>query len=70
MMTDLTGAQWFKSSRSSSSGGECVEAAHLNGGKVGVRDSKLGDASPVFVFEPEMWDAFNTAVQAGRFDQA
>ncbi|WP_067574084.1 DUF397 domain-containing protein [Nocardia acidivorans] len=68
MNIDLPGARWFKSSYSSS-GGDCVEAAHLGGGKVGVRDSKLGDASPVFVFEPDSWDAFTTAVRAGKFDR-
>jgi hypothetical protein len=36
---DLTGAKWFKSSRSSA-GRECVEVAHLTGGFVGVRDTK------------------------------
>ncbi|MFF2549559.1 DUF397 domain-containing protein [Nocardia sp. NPDC058058] len=68
-MIDLSGAEWFKSSRSSSSGGDCVEAAHLSGGMVGVRDSKLGEASPVFVFEPQMWDAFTGAVARGAFDR-
>ncbi|GAB4587635.1 DUF397 domain-containing protein [Nocardia sp. IFM 10818] len=67
MNIELSGAIWFKSSRSSS-GGECVEAAHLIGGKVGVRDSKLGTASPVLVFDGPAWDRFNQAVQAGRFD--
>lgn len=67
MNIDLSGAKWFKSSRSTSQG-ECVEAAHLSGGMVGLRDSKLGEASPVFVFEPGMWDQFNTAVKAGKYD--
>ncbi|MRH92001.1 DUF397 domain-containing protein [Nocardia sp. SYP-A9097] len=69
MNIELSEATWFKSSHSNS-GGDCIEAAHLNGGSVGVRDSKLGAASPVFVFEPAMWDAFNTAVRAGKFDQS
>ncbi|MGW4124359.1 DUF397 domain-containing protein [Nocardia sp. NPDC004711] len=67
-MNDLSGAHWFKSSRSQ--GGEtCVEAAHLSGGGVGVRDSKLGDASPVLVFDGSEWDCFTSAVKAGTFDQ-
>ncbi|WP_327141091.1 DUF397 domain-containing protein [Nocardia sp. NBC_01327] len=69
MTTDLSGAQWFKSSRSSSSGGDCVEAAHLGGGQVGVRDSK-DPGGPALVFAPNQWDTFNAAVQAGKFDQA
>ncbi|MFD0000239.1 DUF397 domain-containing protein [Nocardia sp. NPDC127526] len=67
-MSDFDEARWFKSSRSQ--GGEaCVEAAHLNGGRVGVRDSKLGSSSPVLVFDGPAWDRFTSAVQASRFDQ-
>lgn len=47
---DLVGAQWFESSRSSGSK-ECVEAAHLDTGFVGVRDSK-DPAGPALVFAP------------------
>lgn len=66
-MNKLDGARWFKSSRSG--GGEhCVEAAHLRGGKVGVRDSKLGGTSPVLVFEPAAWDRFVSSVGTGAFD--
>ncbi|WP_330181919.1 DUF397 domain-containing protein [Nocardia sp. NBC_01503] len=68
MNIDLSGANWFKSTRSGS-GKDCVEAAHLNGGAVGVRDSKLGDASPVLVFPPDAWDNFNDAIKTGWFDQ-
>ncbi|WP_067568494.1 DUF397 domain-containing protein [Nocardia acidivorans] len=68
-MIDLSGAEWFKSSRSTSSGGECLEAAHLGGGSVGVRDSKLGEASPVLVFGPAEWDSFTGALRGGRFDR-
>ncbi|MEV6768375.1 DUF397 domain-containing protein [Nocardia sp. NPDC051030] len=67
MNVDLSKARWFKSSRSSGQG-ECVEAAHLVDGSVGIRDSKLGYDSPVLVFEPAAWDTFNRAVQIGRFD--
>ncbi|WP_067538314.1 DUF397 domain-containing protein [Nocardia crassostreae] len=68
MKIDLYGYQWFKSSRSTSSGGECVEAAHLRGGKVGVRDSKLGGASPILIFDGSVWDGFVNALAAGDFD--
>ncbi|TWJ07682.1 uncharacterized protein DUF397 [Stackebrandtia albiflava] len=38
--------KWRKSSRSGGSGGSCVEA-RLNAGGPEVRDSKLGDDSPI-----------------------
>ncbi|MFE3986957.1 DUF397 domain-containing protein [Nocardia tengchongensis] len=66
-MNDLSNVRWFKSSKSQ--GGEtCVEAAHLSGGGVGVRDSKLGKSSPVLVFDGPVWDRFTSAVIAGSFD--
>ncbi|MEU0540069.1 DUF397 domain-containing protein [Nocardia sp. NPDC005978] len=67
-MIDPFTANWFKSSYSSSSGGECVEAAHLDG-IVALRDSKLGAGSPVLVFEAGAWDVFTAAVRSGRFDR-
>lgn len=67
MNIDLSGARWFKSSHSSAQG-ECVEAAHLSGDMVGVRDSKLGTASPVLVFDGPAWDAFVSALGSGKFD--
>ncbi|MBF6181124.1 DUF397 domain-containing protein [Nocardia otitidiscaviarum] len=67
MSIDLAKAMWFKSSYSSS-GGECVEAAYLSDGTVGVRDSTLGPTSPVLLFDGPAWDAFTSAVDAGRFD--
>ncbi|MFJ9370877.1 DUF397 domain-containing protein [Nocardia sp. NPDC101769] len=68
MNSDLPRVSWFKSAYSTGPGGECVEAAHLHGGRVAVRDSKLGDSSPVLVFAPAAWDVFNAAVRAGKFD--
>lgn len=68
MMTDLSGAKWFKSSRSSSSGGDCVEATHLSEGMVGVRDSK-NPTGPALVFAPAEWDSFVSGVMDGRFDR-
>ncbi|MFD5558756.1 DUF397 domain-containing protein [Streptomyces sp. NPDC127068] len=49
---------WFKSTYSDGSGSEtCVEvAANLH--TVYVRDSKLGDGSPVFRVEAASWEAF------------
>lgn len=64
---DLTGAKWFKSSRSQG-GKECVEIAHLDGGLVGARDSKNPDG-PALVFAPGEWDAFLAGAKGGEFDR-
>nr|WP_281181873.1 DUF397 domain-containing protein [Nocardia vaccinii] len=61
-------AEWFKSSRSGG-GKDCVEAAFLNGGLVGVRDSK-NPTGPALVFTPSEWDSFTTSIQGGGFDQS
>ncbi|WP_433603542.1 DUF397 domain-containing protein [Nocardia sp. CA-135953] len=67
MKTDLTGAQWFKSSHSSG-GSECVEVAFLDGDMVGVRDSK-NPTAPALVFTPGEWDAFTSGVNDGEFER-
>ncbi|MFJ2234436.1 DUF397 domain-containing protein [Streptomyces sp. NPDC087859] len=53
---NLTRAQWRKSSYSGSSGGECVEVAHLTP-HIAVRDSKNPDAG-AFSVTPEAFAAF------------
>ncbi|WP_433625069.1 DUF397 domain-containing protein [Nocardia sp. CA-120079] len=64
---DLSGARWFKSSRSG--GGEaCVEVAHLDGGMIGVRDSK-DPSGPALIFTPSEWDAFLARANDGEFDR-
>ena len=55
MSVDLTGAHWFKSSRSGGKD-DCVEVAHLDGGMVGVRDSK-NPTGPALIFTPGEWEA-------------
>ncbi|MEV4128514.1 DUF397 domain-containing protein [Nocardia sp. NPDC049707] len=67
MSVDLSAARWFKSSRSST-GGDCVEVAYLDGGVVGVRDSK-NPTGPALVFTPKAWDAFTAAITDGEFDR-
>ncbi|NNH71073.1 DUF397 domain-containing protein [Nocardia uniformis] len=67
MSIDLSEAKWFKSSRSTA-GGECVEAAHLATGMVGVRDSKNPDG-PALVFGGAVWDSFVGDIQAGKLDR-
>ncbi|MDM4722512.1 DUF397 domain-containing protein [Micromonospora sp. WMMA1363] len=64
-MANLTGAQWRKSTRSSSNGGACVEVADNLPGVVGVRDSK-DPAGPALVFGPAAWQAFVTFTAAGK----
>ncbi|MEV2220308.1 DUF397 domain-containing protein [Nocardia vinacea] len=68
MSIDLSGAKWFKSRRSQDAQA-CVEVAHLNGGLVGVRDSK-DRTGPALVFSPAEWDAFAARVKEGEFDRA
>ncbi|MER7418626.1 DUF397 domain-containing protein [Micromonospora peucetia] len=60
-MADLTGAQWRKTTRSSSNGGNCVEVADNLSGVVAVRDSK-DPAGPALTFAPAAWRAFVTQV--------
>ncbi len=64
---DLSDAQWFTSSRTSG-GKECVEVAFLDGGHVGVRDSK-DRSGPALVFTPGEWRAFIGGAKDGEFDQ-
>ncbi len=67
MNTDLSTAQWFKSSRSDGKTA-CVEVAHLEGGMVGVRDSK-NPTGPALVFTPSEWDAFTAGVKDDESDR-
>jgi len=67
MSVDLSGAQWFKSSRSGGKA-DCVEVAFLDGGMVGMRDSK-NPTGPALVFTPSEWDAFSGGVKDGEFDR-
>ena len=67
MSVDLSGAKWFKSSRSANQDA-CVEVAHLDGGIVGVRDSK-NPIGPALIFNPAEWDAFPAGVAEGEFDR-
>lgn len=46
----------------------CTEAKLGPSGHVLVRDSKLGDASPVLDFTPDEWRAFVAGVKDGEFD--
>ncbi|MEV6769495.1 DUF397 domain-containing protein [Nocardia sp. NPDC051030] len=65
MNVDTSGARWFKSSFSETSG-QCVEVAFLEGGSVGVRDSKNPQGA-VLVFTAGEWDVFTVGVLGGEF---
>jgi hypothetical protein len=47
--------------------GACVDVANHTD-HVLIRDSKLGDASPVLSFTRAEWDAFTAGVRDGQFD--
>ncbi|MFE6052895.1 DUF397 domain-containing protein [Kitasatospora sp. NPDC056446] len=59
---DLTGAVWFKSTRSNGQSA-CVEVAILDASVVPVRDSK-DPSGPALVFPTDAWTAFVTAIKA------
>ncbi|WP_067653353.1 DUF397 domain-containing protein [Nocardia harenae] len=67
MTSELSNARWFKSSFSGGNN-ECVEVAHLDGGRVGVRDSK-NPAGAALVFTAGEWDAFLSGAQGGEFNR-
>lgn len=62
-MIDLTGATWRKSTRSGSTGGNCVEVAANLPGVIAVRDSK-DVTGPALVISPAAFTAFTTSVKA------
>ncbi len=62
-----TAAEWRKSSYSQGENG-CVEVTTELPGWVGVRDSKLGAASPLLPFTRSEWHAMLAATQAGELD--
>ncbi|MTE16261.1 DUF397 domain-containing protein [Nocardia aurantiaca] len=67
MNGDLTRAASFKSSYSEGSS-QCIEVTWLNGGGIGVRDSK-NPTGPALIFTPGQWDIFMASVQDGEFQR-
>ncbi|TKG61530.1 DUF397 domain-containing protein [Prauserella endophytica] len=63
-----TSTGWSKSSFSNGGQNGCVEFNFDLPGWAGVRDSKLGDASPVLVFNAREIDALIAGMKAGEFD--
>jgi len=79
----MTGIQWRKSSYSQGNGncvqvgwakssfsnsGACVETRRDGDGDILIRDTKLGDASPVLRFTPAEFAAWVKGCAAGEFD--
>jgi hypothetical protein len=63
-MTEHTVAEYRTSSFCS--GGDCVEVGMLQGGVVGVRDTK--DRSRELRFSSQEWAAFVAGIKRGAFD--
>ena len=63
-----SGLYWVKSSLSLANG-NCVEAAALAAGGIGVRNSRDPEG-PVLRFTPDEWRAFLGGVRTGEFGLA
>lgn len=57
---------WRKASKSDGGNG-CVEVSFADDGAIGVRDSKLGDESPILVFNRHEFECFKDGVLKGEF---
>ena len=66
-MIDPVAAAWQKSSFCNGAS-SCVEVAALADGGVALRDSKLGDNSPILRFTSGEWAAFTAGARDGEFD--
>ena len=60
---DLSRAEWHKSTRSGSNGGQCVEVARNVPGVVAVRDSKNPEGTRL-LFPPESWEVFTRTLKS------
>ncbi|MEO3789299.1 DUF397 domain-containing protein [Nonomuraea sp. B10E15] len=64
--SDLSQAQWRRSSKSGGNG-QCTEVAFI-GDRVAVRDSK-DRGGPVLMFTADEWRAFIAGAKLGEFDR-
>ncbi|MGH3829888.1 MAG: DUF397 domain-containing protein [Pseudonocardiaceae bacterium] len=62
-MTSFQESAWYTSSYTNGGQNDCVEVNYSLAGHVGVRDSKLGTASPVLAIPTTQWTQLITAVQ-------
>jgi hypothetical protein len=65
-MSDPRFKTWRKATKSSD-GNNCVQVSLDVPETVAIRDSKLGDASPVLVFTADEFMAFADGVSKGEF---
>lgn len=67
--SELAGINWRTSTRSSSNGGQCVEAGPLadGSGRVAVRHSRHPEGS-LIVYTRAEWVAFLAGAKDGEFD--
>lgn len=63
-----SGVRWVKSSYSSGNA-QCVETAAVAGGRL-VRDSKLGERSPILAVGGDEWAAFSRKIKSGKLDHS
>ncbi|MEU8086343.1 DUF397 domain-containing protein [Micromonospora sp. NPDC049101] len=63
---DMTNAQWRKSSRSGTNGGNCVEVADNLPGVVAIRDSK-DQQGPALLINPGSFSAFLRGAKGAGF---
>lgn len=61
--TSFQESAWYTSSYTNGGQNDCVEVNYSRAGHVGVRDSKLGTASPVLAIPTPQWAQIITAVQ-------
>jgi hypothetical protein len=66
--TSFQEESWFTSSYTNEGQNTCVEVNHSLAGHVGVRDSKLGAASPVLTTTSTQWACFLAAATDGTLD--
>lgn len=66
-LSDLSRAEWRKSTRSQGANNNCVEVAGNLPGIVAVRDSKNPDG-PALIVSPAEWRRFLREVKGGAFD--
>lgn len=60
-------SQWQKSFASEPNGGSCVEVK-VDGDVVAVRDTKLGENSPILHFTKLEWECHLLAAKGGQHD--
>ena len=60
--------EWTKASMSNGNGGGCVELMRTTNGELWIRDSKLGDDSPVLKYNAFEAECFFDGMAKGEFE--